>query len=76
MLYTQENLDRVDKAEHDFRIFGQPIKFVIDGEVTEYPDHKVEEFLTYRSWFAEMVARYDPTVETISAIQLFGSKGL
>lgn len=76
MLYTQENLDIIDKAWFDYHTFQQPIKFVIDGDVTEYPDHKEKEFLAYRSAFARMVALNDPSVETISAIQLFGSKGI
>ncbi len=76
MAYTRTDLDNIDKAIIDLVTFRQPVKFVIDGDVTEYPVHKLSELRAFRNEVAYEVAAADASVETVSAIQIFGSKGL
>lgn len=74
--FTKEKLDEILKAEHELVTLRQPVKFVIDGDILEYPLYKLNELREYRAWFSSQVAINDPSVETVSAIQIFGSKGL
>ncbi len=76
MAFTQTDIDNIDRAIVNLITFKQPVQFVIDGEQITYPVHKLADLRELRNAIATEVAAADASVETITAIQIFGSKGL
>ena len=76
MAYTQQDLDNIDRAIVDLVTFKQPVKFVVDGDVLEYPVHRLNDLRGLRNEVAWEVAANDPAEDTISALCISGGKGL